>query len=170
MKRRLGLLGGAAALLLTLSDTSSQAQMTSGYVRSTHGSWSLVCDTPPGASGEQCALIQDAVAQNRPEINLSVAVSKTADRKAEILRVLVPLDVLLPAGLGLIVDGKDIGKAQFVHCIQTGCYSELIIDDKLNATLRNGSVATFMIFQTPEEGIPILIDLKGFGEGFDALP
>ena len=33
-----------------------------------------------------------------------------------------------------------------------------------------GKEAMFVIFQTPEEGIGVPISLKGFGEGFDALP
>jgi invasion protein IalB len=36
--------------------------------------------------------------------------------------------------------------------------------------LRTGQSATFIIFQTPEEGIGIPVSLKGFGDGFDKLP
>ena len=35
---------------------------------------------------------------------------------------------------------------------------------------RTGQTATFIIFQTPEEGIGFPMSLKGFGEGFDKLP
>ena len=30
--------------------------------------------------------------------------------------------------------------------------------------------ATFIVFQTPEEGIGIPVSLNGFGSGFEALP
>ena len=33
-----------------------------------------------------------------------------------------------------------------------------------------GQSATFIVFQTPEEGIGIPVDLTGFSAGFDALP
>ena len=36
--------------------------------------------------------------------------------------------------------------------------------------LKTGTNATFIVFQTPEEGIGIPIALKGFGEGLDKLP
>jgi invasion protein IalB len=36
--------------------------------------------------------------------------------------------------------------------------------------LRNGKTATFIIFQTPEEGIGFPMSLAGFGPGFDKLP
>jgi invasion protein IalB len=158
----------AAAMLATLFPSAAQQQ--SGTVRSTHGAWSVICDTPAGASSEQCALMQNVVAEDRPELGLSVVVLKTADDKAEILRVLAPLGVLLPNGLGLNVDGKDIGRAYFVRCFQDGCYAEVILEEPLIETLRTGQSATFIVFQTPEEGIGIPVALEGFGEGFDALP
>ena len=48
----------------------------------------MSCDMLPGASQEQCALIQNVVAEDRPEVGLSVVVLKTVDNQAEILRVL----------------------------------------------------------------------------------
>jgi invasion protein IalB len=146
------------------------AAQQSGAVRATHGAWSVICDVPAGATGEQCALMQNVVAEDRPEVGLSVVVLKTADNKAEILRVLAPLGVLLPNGLGLNVDGKDIGRAYFVRCFQDGCYAEVILEQSLLETLRTGTSATFIVFQTPEEGIGIPVDLTGFADGFAALP
>ncbi|WP_419913607.1 invasion associated locus B family protein [Hoeflea sp.] len=149
--------------------TSAVAQQP-GTVRSNHGAWSIVCDQPAGASSEQCALMQNVIAEDRPEIGLSVVVLKTADRKARVLRVLAPLGVLLPNGLGLNVDGKDIGRAYFVRCFTDGCYAEVILEDALLDTLKAGTIATFIVFQTPEEGIGIPVDLAGFTDGFGALP
>ncbi len=158
-----------AAIGLAVVPLSANAQQ-SGIVRSTHGAWKMICDTPAGAATEQCALIQNVVAEDRPDMGLSVVVLRTADRKAEILRVLVPLGVLLPNGLGLYVDGKDIGKAYFAKCFQDGCYAEVILEDPLLSTLKSGQSATFIVFQTPEEGIGIPVELSGFTEGFAALP
>lgn len=161
---------GALTAVLLLSALLPVAAQQSGTVRSTHGAWSIICDTPPGSSSEQCAMMQNVIAEDRPEVGLSVVVLRTADNKAEILRVLAPLGVLLPNGLGLNVDGQDIGRAYFVRCFQDGCYAEVILETQLLETLKTGAAATFIVFQTPEEGIGIPVDLTGFGEGFDALP
>src|SRR6202142_3164441 len=72
-----------------------------GAVRSVHGDWQIRCDTPPGAQGEQCALIQSVVAEDRSNAGLTVIVLKTADQKSKLMRVVAPLGVLLPSGLGL---------------------------------------------------------------------
>jgi len=139
-------------------------------VRSTHGDWQVRCDTPAGAQNEQCVLMQFVTAEDRDNVGLTVIVLKTADKKARIMRVLAPLGVLLPSGLGLKIDNTDMGRAGFVRCLPNGCVAEVILEDKLLTALRSGTTATFIIFQTPEEGIGIPISLKSFGEGFDALP
>ena len=141
-----------------------------GAVRSTHENWELRCDTPPGAQTEQCVVMQYVTAEDRENVGLTVIALKTADKQARILRVLAPLGVLLPRGLGLRIDDKDMGSAGFIRCLPNGCIAEVIMDDMLLSSLREGTQATFIIFQTPEEGIGIPIALAGFAPGFDALP
>lgn len=155
-----------AAMLLSLAGSA----LAQGTVKSVHGDWQLRCDTPPGAQAEQCALIQSVAAEDRPNVGLTVIVLRTADQKSRLMRVLAPLGVLLPSGLGLKIDNADIGRAGFVRCLPNGCVAEVVMDDNLTNQLRSGKSATFIIFQTPEEGIGIPMSLNGFGEGFDKLP
>lgn len=155
------------ALMLIANPLPSLAQ---GEVKSTHGDWQMRCDMPPGAASEQCALLQNVTAADRENVGLSVIVLKTADKQARILRVLAPLGVLLPQGLGLRVDDADIGRAAFVRCLPNGCIAEVILEESLMEKLKAGSLATFIIFQTPEEGIGIPISLIGFSDGYAALP
>lgn len=159
----------ACACIISALPAMAQSAQT-GTVRSQHGAWAVVCDQPAGSAGEQCALLQNVVADDRPEVGLSVLALKTADGQAQILRILAPLGILLPNGLGLYVDGDDIGRAQFVRCFEDGCYAEVILEQTLLQTLSNGTSATFIVFQTPEQGIGIPVDLVGFEEGFAALP
>ncbi len=170
---RLGLLSRFAAtagLLAGLFAHSAPPALAQGEVRAAHGDWQMRCDTPPGSAGEQCALIQHVTAADRENVGLSVIILKTADKQARILRVLAPLGVLLPQGLGLRVDSADIGRAGFVRCLPNGCIAEVILEDELLGKLQAGTQATFIIFQTPEEGIGIPISLNGFSAGFQALP
>jgi invasion protein IalB len=97
-------------------------------------------------------------------------VLRTADGKSRLLRVVAPLGVLLPSGLGLRIDDADIGRAGFVRCLTTGCIAEVVLEDNLINQLKNGKTATFIVFQTAEEGIGIPISLNGFAQGFDSLP
>jgi invasion protein IalB len=156
------------ALGLALAFTGQAAAQ--GAVKSVHKDWQIRCDNPPGAKNEQCALIQSVTAADRANIGLTVIVLKTADQKSRLMRVVAPLGVLLPSGLGLKIDNADIGRAGFVRCLPNGCIAEVVMDDALIQKLRTGKTATFIIFQTPEEGIGFPMSLAGFAEGYDQLP
>ena len=141
-----------------------------GVVKGKFGDWEIHCETPAGAPREQCALMQNVAAEDKPNVNLVVIVLKTADGKSKLLRVIAPLGVLLPSGLGLKIDQTDIGRAGFVRCLPSGCVAEVVMEDKLIEQMRSGGTATFIIFQTPEEGVGIPLALTGFKDGFDKLP
>jgi invasion protein IalB len=160
---------GTAILLAAVAALGGEVA-AQGAVRSVHGDWQIRCDTPPGAQGEQCALMQSVTAEDRPNVGLTVIVLKTTDQKSRLMRVVAPLGVLLPSGLGLKIDNNDVGRAGFVRCLPNGCVAEVVMDDKLINEMRTGQTSTFIIFQTPEEGIGFPMSLKGFGEGFDKLP
>ena len=157
-------------LVAMLALTPVHRALAQGAVKSVHKDWQIRCDTPPGAKSEQCALIQSVTAEDRANVGLTVIVLKTADAKSRLMRVVAPLGVLLPSGLGLKIDQADIGRAGFVRCLPNGCIAEVVMDDELIKKLRNGKTATFIIFQTPEEGIGFPMSLAGFGEGYDKLP
>ena len=127
----------ALVLLVILAQaTSIGAARAQGAVRSVHGDWQIRCDTPPGAQGEQCALIQSVVAEDRSNAGLTVIVLKTADQKSKLMRVVAPLGVLLPSGLGLKLDNQDVGRAGFVRCLPNGCVAEVMMDEKLLGQLK----------------------------------
>src|ERR1700693_3111352 len=131
-------------------------RLVSGALGSVHGDWQIRCDTPPGAQNEQCALIQSVVAEDRSNAGLTVIMLKTADQKSRLMRVVAPLGVLLPAG--------------FVRGLPNACVAEVVMDDKLLGQLKAAKTATFIIFETPEEGIGFPLSLNGLGEGYDKLP
>jgi invasion protein IalB len=162
----------AFGLLLALCGAAlfGGAAQAQGVVKGKYGDWEMRCETPPGAAKEQCALMQSVAADDKPNVNLVVIVLKTADGKSRLLRVIAPLGVLLPSGLGLKVDTVDIGRAGFVRCLPSGCVAEVVMEDKLLDQMKGGTNATFIIFQTPEEGIGIPLALNGFKDAFDKLP
>jgi len=168
----------AAAAIFAPVATPASAQSLDG---TEHGDWVIECETPVGADGEQCALVQHVTAEDREDVGLSVIVLNTADGETTLLRVVAPMGVYLPSGLGLRIDDEDIGATGFVRCVAEripesrenevfGCIAEVPMQEDLLARFRAGSTALFIVFQTPEEGIGIPVSLSGFSEGFDALP
>ena len=168
--RLIGRVLPALACTLGILAATAGVAAAQGVVRSVHAEWQIRCDTLPGAPGEQCALMQSVTAEDRANVGLTVIVLKTADNKSRLMRIIAPITVLLPSGLGLKIDNEDVGRAGFVRCLPDRCIAEVVMDPGLIKQLRSGKTATFIIFFTPEEGIGFPMSLRGFGEGFDKLP
>jgi invasion protein IalB len=148
---------------------SRRPALAQGAVKSTHGDWQMRCEVPPGAKTEQCALVQNVAAEDRPNLTLLVIVLKTADQKSRLLRVVAPLGVLLPSGLGLKIDDKDIGRAGFVRCLTTGCVAEVVMDDALLGQLKPARAPLSSYSRRRKRGWVSPFP-SGFGPGVETLP
>jgi len=138
-------------------------------VRETHGAWQVSCRTPPGAKEEKCALVQSVTAEDRPNVGLTVVFYRAIGENKKLLRVVVPLGVLLPTGLGLKIDNEDVGNAPFLKCGKRGCVAEVVLQNEVIGKLKKGENAMFIIFDTPEAGIGIPVSLQGFTDAFASL-
>jgi len=163
-----GLAGQAGAQAAT--DAAAPGATGPGsVVRETHGAWQVSCRTPPGAKEEKCALVQSVTAEDRPNVGLTVVFYKAIGENKKLLRVVVPLGVLLPTGLGLKIDNEDVGNAPFLKCGKRGCVAEVVLQDEVINKLKKGENAMFIIFDTPEAGIGIPVSLQGFSDAFAGL-
>ena len=65
LAKRAGLTAVCGTLIVALFALADPGPAhAQGALRSSHGDWQIRCDTPPGAQGEQCALLQ-SVSANR---------------------------------------------------------------------------------------------------------
>ena len=154
------------------------------------GSWLMHCseiDVPANATDdsteaprqEVCALFQSVAAENRPRFGLTVLISKddgsatltaqNGPKPAALIKLLVPLGVLIPTGVGMNVDGENLGLTGFLRCLPNGCTAVATLSDASLARLKTAKSASFTVFLTPEDGLSIPIRLDGLAEGFDAL-
>ena len=151
------------------SEAAPAATGPGSVVRETHGAWQVSCRTPPGAKEEKCALVQSVTAEDRPNVGLTVVFYKAIGEDKKLMRVVVPLGVLLPTGLGLKIDGQDVGNAPFLKCSRRGCVAEVVLQDDIIGKMKKGTTAMFIIFDTPEAGIGIPVALQGFGDALGNL-
>jgi invasion protein IalB len=135
----------------------------------TEGAWSVKCGAPPGAKNEKCWVEQKVTAEDRPQVGLTIVYFQSADNKTRRLQAVAPLGVLLLNGLGLKIDGADVGRVPFQRCPPLGCIAEAQVDDKLLNQFKSGGEALFIIFDTPEAGIGIPVSLAGFADAIAAL-
>ena len=171
--RRFAGLIAAAALLPALC---AQIAFAQGTVRGSFGDWEHRCEAGADVNSENCILYQNVADDQNAQFNLVIVVIKITDAanrgnsdRRPVLRVIAPLGVLLPRGLGLKIDTKDVGTTGFVRCVQSGCVAEADMDAGLVRDFSAGETALFSIFQTETEGKGLPINLKGFADGLKAL-
>lgn len=140
-----------------------------GNIKGQFGDWQIVCKPPPpGAKNEVCAIVQSVADEDRNNVGLTVYFQKFSNG-TRVLRVFAPLGILLPPGLGLKIDDKDVGHAPFLRCHNFACYAQVVVEDTLVEQLKTGKTAIFVIFQSEEAGIGIPISLAGFGDALAGL-
>lgn len=161
--------GLGAVLLAWLLGAPTPGLAQSGTVKAQHGDWQVVCKPPPpGSRHEVCALVQSVTAEDRNNVGLTVYFQTFSNGK-RVLRVFAPLGVLLPPGLGLKIDDRDVGNAPFLRCQNFACYAQVVAEDGLVEQLKAGKTAVFIIFQTEEAGVGIPISLSGFAQALAEL-
>lgn len=161
------LLAGLAALnVLWLVGDPAMAQ--NGKV-ATHGTWRVHCGKPPGKREKSCSLVNDAVAADRPNFGLRIVVFHTVDKKQWVLKVVAPIGVLLPFGVGINIDGTVLDSVPFVQCSaaagRTGCIAQAFLEQKQLDQFIAGKQAVFYVFDRPEMAIGIPVSLEGFKAG-----
>lgn len=159
----------AAGWMVAPSAARAAGETPSSQIKATFGAWQLRCQQPPGAKQEKCVLVQSVRAEGQPHLTLTVIYLHAFDGKTRVLRVVAPLGVLLPTGLGLKIDSADVGHVPFLKCVPNGCLAEVVVNDDLVGKLKTGANAAFILFQTPDYGVGIPVPLSGFGQGAEAL-
>jgi invasion protein IalB len=170
MLRPVKLIAAALFLALACSHAHAQTEIGSGQVKAVYGAWKLKCAQLAGAKREKCALVQDLALEDRKNMFMTVIFLRSfegGDRK--ILRVVAPLKMLLPTGLGLKVDGADVGHVPFIKCFHEGCVAEVVLGDELLSKFATGQTASFIVFPTQETGIGFPAPLAGFSDGMKGL-
>lgn len=142
-------------------------------VRSTHGDWEIRC------LGDDCSMTQTYLdGEGRPVLAVSISKLPEPQQTAEgqvllgVARILTPLNVQLPEGLGLKIDDGPARSAPYVVCSQVGCLSRPPLTADLVDELKSGGRAEFLTVIETREGKRIVvapISLSGFTAAFDEL-
>jgi invasion protein IalB len=119
-----------------------------------------------------CGMVQSVRSEKHPQIGLTIYFSRTkqGDKTQTQMRVMAPIGVFLPTGVGLEIDGVALkSRVQFSNCLPQICLARAEATPETLDKLMKGSVANFFIWEGPGSGIPLKVSLKGFGKALEAL-
>lgn len=146
--------------------------------------WSYRCGEialEDGKSVSQCEVVQVArVKQGEEDVSLlTLAIAKTvpeAEAKGKkqqdaalLLTALVPLNIFLPAGFGLDVDGKAITDTSYRNCNQAGCWVQQRLEPATLAALQKGQMGAARLRLMNGQNVTIRFSLKGLTAALNKL-
>lgn len=192
------LLGGFAALLLsaqialgqetpapaadptlsmgTAADSTamkSEADAVVGdlYLAGNFDEWELRCVKAADGS-DPCRLYQLLkTADGNPTAEISIFNLPAGGQAAAGAAVLVPLDTLLSANLAIGVDANKPMIYPYTVCGTDGCIARIGFSADQIAQMKNGAEATLTLVPAgaPDQQVSVMMSLKGFTAGFDAV-
>jgi invasion protein IalB len=132
-----------------------------------------VADTaqPQTQTKRICGMIQSARDEKRPQLGLTLYISRIRQGEKVLtqMRILAPIGVWLPQGIGLDIDGQAIGSMPYSNCLPQMCLARAETSAETLDKFKKGTVANFFIYAGPGAGVPLKISLKGFGKALEAL-
>lgn len=87
-----------------------------------------------------------------------------------IFQIAVPTGRVIPAGIGLQIDGGQAQKIDYAICLPDRCIAEAPLTDALVASLKKGGEMTLTSINFQNQPNPIKISLSGFTAAFDGEP
>ena len=165
----------AAVLFGVSSMESAYAQGANETVKATHGSWKILCQTPPETGQEVCVMEQIAMNDdNAPLVNMRLRKltgqqDKDGNNIPAVAQIIVPLNVFLPAGLGVKIDEGEIRGAPYERCTSSGCVVRAPISTEMLNDLQNGGTAQILMVVEPGNSVPATLSLSGFSAAFGGI-
>ena len=140
-----------------------------------HGDWELVCKEPAqpeaalpeGPQPAACRLQQAQAVNGGKDVVFLFNIVRQGRQHVAI--VSTPLNVYLPTGLELRIDGGQPRRVAFETCNVSGCHAGFALNGQLLAALRKGKALVVGLKDTKATAIPVNVSLKGISAGIDAL-
>jgi invasion protein IalB len=127
--------------------------------------WVVRCGRPRGQEAEVCEMQQQQI-DNEDRTVMAVAVGQVPGSSNVGLLILLPLGILLPAGVTMQIDGGAAIPLEVERCERQGCRIERLIEPDLMSRLKAGTKATvfFEAFdpQGKRQRLGVPISLLGF--------
>lgn len=142
--------------------TPAQAQ------QATPAGWFKACTKQ--ADNDVCNVQNVRTAGNGQLLTAVNLIQITGKTTRAIFQVAVPTGRVIPAGVGLQIDGGQTQKIDYSICLPDRCIAEAPLTNDLVAALKRGGELTLTTLNFQQQPNPIKITLSGFTSAFDGDP
>ena len=131
--------------------------------------WVARCSSASRGAPLECAIEQSAVLTKTGQLIVLINIRVSAETRAPIALVQLPLGLNLPAGAKIQVDDGKTSELQIQTCEARGCYANLQISPDLLAALKSGKQLKVSFQNMAKETITIPMPLADFGAAYEKI-
>lgn len=131
--------------------------------------WVARCSSAGRGAPLECAIEQSAVLTKTGQLIVLINIRVSAETRAPIALVQLPLGLNLPAGAKLQVDDGKTSDLQIQTCEARGCYANLQISPDVLAALKSGKQLKVSFQNLAKETITIPMPLADFGAAYEKI-
>ena len=131
--------------------------------------WVARCSSASRGAPLECAIEQSAVLTKTGQLIVLINIRVSAETRAPIALVQLPLGLNLPAGAKFQVDDGKTSELQIQTCEARGCYANLQISPDVLAALKSGKQLKVSFQNMAKETITIPMPLADFGAAYEKI-
>jgi invasion protein IalB len=131
--------------------------------------WVARCSSASRGAPLECAIEQSAVLTKTGQLIVLINIRVSAETRAPIALVQLPLGLNLPAGAKFQVDDGKTSELQIQTCEARGCYANLQISPDVLATLKTGKQLKVSFQNMAKETITIPMPLADFAAAYEKI-
>jgi len=131
--------------------------------------WVARCSSASRGAPLECAIEQSAVLTKTGQLIVLINIRVSAETRAPIALVQLPLGLNLPAGAKFQVDEGKTSDLQIQTCEARGCYANLQISPDMLAALKSGKQLKVSFQNLVKETIAIPMPLADFGAAYEKI-
>lgn len=153
----------AATALLAYGSAPAAAQQ-----QGAPAGWFKACTKQ--ADNDVCNVQNIRTAANGQLLTAVNLIQVTGKQNRAIFQVAVPTGRIIPAGVGLQIDGGQSRKVDYSICLPDRCIAEAPLTQELVNAMKAGGELTLTTVNFQQQPNPINISLSGFTAAFDGDP
>ncbi len=151
------IIGGVITAYAENSEKKSQASQK----QSLFGKWALNCP-----KNQKCRVGQTIIHKQTEQ---TVVIARVFKDKTGVLVLSLPKGVFLAPGVSLRIDKGKLIRYPFETCDESGCHTGLKLSKKLLSSLKRGTQASIIFYDSRQKPVLANLSLEGFTKAYAAL-
>jgi invasion protein IalB len=131
--------------------------------------WATRCNEAATPKERTCVLSKALVDPASHKLMLAVTFRVAPPDRKPVMKLLLPVDLYLPAGVTLAIDDGKSKTLQFETCIGGGCLAPVPLDSALLQRLRKATGIKVGYRTVDQKPVDLTLKLDGFAKSFDQI-